>query len=176
MTLEFFTWNAAYIQKCIIVICISVHLMYVLLFCLLHNAVFWKIFNWRVIALHYRVSFCCPSTWSSIGIHMSPPSWTSLPPPTASRCFRLSQRTGFEFPVSCTCTGRLFHIQCCICFRVTVSVHPSLSFPYCAHKSVLYVCLSIAPLQIGSSVPSLKIPCICVNIQYLFFCGLLHSV
>ena len=81
MTLEFFTWNAAYIQKCIIVICISVHLMYVLLFCLLHNAVFWKIFNWRVIALHYRVSFCCPSTWSSIGIHMSPPSWTSLPSP-----------------------------------------------------------------------------------------------
>ena len=26
------------------------------------------------------------------------------------------------------------------------------SFPYCVHKSVLYVCISIAALQIGSSV------------------------
>ena len=34
------------------------------------------------------------------------------------------------------------------------SLHSStLSFPHCAHKSVLYVCVSIAALQIGSSVP-----------------------
>ena len=29
-----------------------------------------------------------------------------------------------------------------------LSNHPALSFPYCVHKSVLYVCLSFAALQI----------------------------
>ena len=35
--------------------------------------------------------------------------------------------------------------------------------------SLLYVCMSIPALQIGSSVPFFQIPYICVNIQYLFF-------
>ena len=48
-----------------------------------------------------------------------------------------------------------FHFQFqCICFHATVSIHPTLFFPCCAHKSVLYVCISIPALQIGSSVPS----------------------
>ena len=33
-------------------------------------------------------------------------------------------------------------------------IHPTLSFPDCTHKSVLYACICIAALQIGSSVPS----------------------
>ena len=46
-----------------------------------------------------------------------------------------------------------FHFQFqCICFHATVSIHPTLFFPCCAHKSVLYVCISIPALQIGSSV------------------------
>ena len=57
----------------------------------------------------------------------------------------------------------------------TLSVHPALSFPFCVHKSVLYVCVSIPALQIGSCVPFVQIPyihvcvCVCVNIWYLFF-------
>ena len=41
-----------------------------------------------------------------------------------------------------------FHFQC-ICFHATVSIHPTLFFPRCDHKSVLYVCISIPALQIG---------------------------
>ena len=37
---------------------------------------------------------------SATGIHMSPPSWTSLLPPTPSHPSRLSMSTGFELPAS----------------------------------------------------------------------------
>ena len=39
-------------------------------------------------------------------------------------------------------------------FPSTPSVFPTLSFPHCVHNSVLYICVSIATLQISSSVPS----------------------
>ena len=35
---------------------------------------------------------------TAIGIHMSPPSWTPLPPPSPLHPFRLSQSTSFGFP------------------------------------------------------------------------------
>ena len=41
-------------------------------------------------------------------------------------------------------------------------------------KNLLYVCVSIAALQIDLSVPSFLMPYICINIQYLSFW--LHSV
>ena len=37
---------------------------------------------------------------SAVGIHMSPPSWTYLPPPSPSHPSRLSQSTGFGIPMS----------------------------------------------------------------------------
>ena len=40
-----------------------------------------------------------------------------------------------------------------VCFQAALSIRPTLSFPDCVHKSVLHVCISIAVLQIGSSVP-----------------------
>ena len=33
------------------------------------------------------------------------------------------------------------------------SVCPTLSFPHCVYSSVLYICISIPSLQIGSSIP-----------------------
>ena len=47
----------------------------------------------------------------------------------------------------------------------------TLSFPYCVHKSVLYVCVSIAALQISSSVPSfwLHIYALMYNIYFSFW-------
>ena len=39
----------------------------------------------------------------------------------------------------------------------------------CAHKSVVYLCVSVCALQMRSSVPFFWILCICVNIWYLFF-------
>jgi len=46
-----------------------------------------------------------------------------------------------------------FNIQKWKCFNAPLSIRPTLSFPHCAHKSVLYVCVSVAALQIGSSIP-----------------------
>ena len=51
-----------------------------------------------------------------------------------------------------------YHQQC---LMVSVSLH--------LHKSVLYVFVSFGALQIGSSVLSFQIPCICVNMWYLLF-------
>ena len=50
-------------------------------------------------------------------------------------------------------TSYVFYIWWCICFHATLSVHPTVFFPCCVHKSVLYVCISIVALQTSSSVP-----------------------
>jgi len=55
-------------------------------------------------------------------------------------------------------TGYLFYMWECICFHATLSICLTLSFLPCpgrVHKSVLYVCICIAALQIGLSVPNL---------------------
>ena len=36
-----------------------------------------------------------------------------------------------------------------MCFRATLSIHPTLAFPPRVHKSVLYVCVSIAETGIS---------------------------
>ena len=53
---------------------------------------------------------------------------------------------------------------------------PNFPFPHCAHKSVLYICVSFAVLEIGSPVPCFWIPCVCVNMWYLFFSFWLTSL
>ena len=58
---------------------------------------------------------------------------------------------------------------------VLLSVFPTF-FPHCVRKSVLFVCISIAAFQIGSSVPSFWIPYTCVNIRYLSFSFWLTSL
>ena len=40
------------------------------------------IFTWLMIILQYWFDFCYTQHELAIGIHMSPPSWTFLPPPT----------------------------------------------------------------------------------------------
>ena len=42
----------------------------------------------------------------------------------------------------------------CTCFHAIFSIRPTLSFPHSVHKSVLYICVSLAALKIGSSGPS----------------------
>ena len=82
---------------------------------------------------------------SAVGIHMSPPSWASLPPPTPSHPSRLSQNTWLS-PLLHTANSHqlsvlhmgMFMFKCC---SLSLS-HPLL--PHCVHKSVLCVCVSIA--------------------------------
>ena len=108
---------------------------------------------------------------SAIGIHVSsllnlPPTSHSMPPS------RLLQGLGLS-SLGHTADSHWLPIlhMAVYMFPCTFSIHPTLSFlpPQCVHKSVLYVCISIAVLQIGSSLQSFYIPYICVNIQYLFF-------
>ena len=92
----------------------------------------------------------------AIGIHMSPPSWTSLPSPSPFHPSRLLQSPCLS-PLShiANSIGYLF-LHMVICFHVTLhSSHPLLPPPAHVHKSILYICDSLAALQIISSVPSL---------------------
>ena len=43
---------------------------------------FFIYFNWGIFGLWYCVGFCHTSTWVT-GMHIPPPSWTSLPPSTS---------------------------------------------------------------------------------------------
>ena len=51
------------------------------------------------------------------------------------------------------------------CYSLSSS-HPLL--PHCVHKFVLYICVSVPALQIGSSVPFFYILYICININICF--------
>ena len=46
---------------------------------------------------------------------------------------------------------------------------PTLSFPCCVHKPILYVCISMSAQEEGSSVASFWIPYACVTMQNLSF-------
>ena len=56
------------------------------------------LFNLRIIAL--QCLWISAIYQHESAISMSPPSWTSLPPPIASHLVRLSQSTGFELPAA----------------------------------------------------------------------------
>ena len=62
-------------------------------------------------------------------------------------CHSLLQRVIQQLP-----TIYLFHTWWCVYFSATLSIHPPLSCPHCVHKFILYVCVSVNALQIGSSV------------------------
>ena len=66
-------------------------------------------------------------------------------------------------------TSHSFYIWQCTYVNAALSLHPSFPFPLCVLKSILYVCVSIPALPLGSSVPFFQIPYMCVSIRYLFF-------
>ena len=56
-----------------------------------------------------------------MGIHMSPPSWTSLPSSTQSHASRLSQITRFELPASYNKFPLVIYFTC-LCFNGNVYI------------------------------------------------------
>ena len=63
----------------------------------------------------------------------------------------------------------LLYTQQCIYVNPNLPVHPTSPSLLGVHAFVLYIFVSVSALQIGSSVPVVQIPHICVNIRYLFF-------
>ena len=63
------------------------------------------------------------------------------------------QRVGHDWVTELNWTD-LFYIWWSVCFNTSLSSHPTLSFPHCDQKALLYVCVSFAALQMGSLVPS----------------------
>ena len=102
-------------------------------------------FNWRMIALQYCVGFCRTSTWISHRCAYVL-SLLSLPPishPILPR--RFSENTEFEvssvitqIPTGCITYGNVY-------VSVLLSVRLIMSFPYCVHRFVYYVCLHCCP-------------------------------
>ena len=96
------------------------------------------IFNWRIIALPCCVGFCPVSTWIShryTYVH----SLLNLPP-TPSNSSRLSQSTGLSSLHQTARSHWLSILHTVIhMFQGSLSIHPTLPFPYCVHKSVLRV-------------------------------------
>ena len=60
--------------------------------------------------------------------------------------------------------------------QCALSIRPTLCARHCVHKSILYTCFSVPPLQIDSWIQLSSIPYICVNRGYLFFSFCLNSV
>ena len=94
------------------------------------------------------------------------PSFLSLSPAPASRFSRSSQNT--ELSNLCYTAGVCLPMAVYIYVNAALSVRPTLSFPLCVRKSILYICVSTPVLQIGSSELLFQIP---VSV----FCGLLNS-
>ena len=83
---------------------------------------------------------------SAIGIHMSPPKQTSLPPhSTPLHCHRALDLSSLHHTANSHWLSILYLVS--IYFNATLPI-----CPHCVHKSVFYICVSIAVLQMGSSV------------------------
>ena len=113
---------------------------------------------------------------SAIGIHV--PSFLNLAPTsTPSYPSRLSQSNRLSSLCYEENSHKLPILQMVTCVSVLLtSVHPILSFPGCAYKSAVYVCISIPPQQIGSSVPFFCILQVCINKHLFSLSDFLHSI
>ena len=110
---------------------------------------FFLFFNWRIIVLQNLWFSVIHQEESAIGIPMPPPSKTSLPSPFSlypSACRRAPVWVSWalqQIPIGCFTHG-------IVNFYVTLSIHLpfSLLSSHLVHRSVLYICFSIATLKI----------------------------
>ena len=124
--------------------------------------------NWRTTALQCWVSFYCTTMWISCK-YAYIPSLSSLPPLPShpsrwSRSTELSSLCYTELLTRCVLhTWQWMHVG------TTPSVRPTLPPRLCPQVRCLHLCLFPVPQRFISTN-------VCVNIQYLFFSDLLHSV
>ena len=102
---------------------------------------------------------------SAICIHIFPACWTSFIPPTIPSLWVINVHQA-ELCAICY-LKQLFYTWQCIYVKPNPPVHPTLPFPCYAHVSVLYVCISVPALELGSFVPFFLILHTCINMRYL---------
>ena len=122
-------------------------------------------FNWRLITLQHCGCLCHTFTWIRHACtcvpHPEPPSHLSPHPvpqghPRAPALSTLSHALNLDWRSTSH-------------FNAILPNHPTLALSHRVQKSVLYICVSLAVSHIGSSLPSLWIPYICVNVLVFFF-------
>ena len=97
-------------------------------------------------------------------IHMPPPSRDPVPPGLSRASWAVQQLPASQPRHGCTCQHYRPH-----------RLQPLL--PFCGHMSILFICVSIPALQIGSSVLCFQIPHTCIHVQFSFsLSDLFHSV
>ena len=104
-------------------------------------------FVWRKIAFQCCVDFC-HTTWINHKCTYIP-SLLVVPP------LSVITEPRAELPVLLgkVPTGYLLYIWWCVYVNADPAIGSILSFPWFVLKSVLYICVCILALQIGSSVP-----------------------
>ena len=115
---------------------------------------------------------------SGINIQIAPPSWAFLPPPTSYPSLS-TQSTCLSSLLYIATSKSYFTHSSFIHVKQSYSLNSPYPFlPHCVHKSILYICISIPALQIGSHIKFLCIIyMICINMLFVFlFMNLLHSV
>ena len=123
-------------------------------FSALHNVPF-IYFNWRKINLQHCDDFCHILIWISHGFSCAPSilnPHSHLPPhPVPPGCHRILV-LGTLYHISNLHWLSVLHMVMCM-FNATLSNHPTLS-SHRVQKSILYVCVTFAALNVGSSVSS----------------------
>ena len=87
--------------------------------------------------------------------------------PPQSYPSRSSKSTEVSSPCYTPASHQRSISQLLVCVCHSLPIHPTLPFPLCVHTPLLYVCISVPALQIGSSALFCQIPYTYVNIQYL---------
>ena len=96
-------------------------------------------FNWRIIALQYSLVSTKHQHESAIGIHMSPPTWISLPPPSPPHPSRLLPSPSLSSLSQTTDSHWLsvLHMVGYVSMLLSPYNPPSPSLPSHVHESVL---------------------------------------
>ena len=127
--------------------------------------VFYLFFYCSITALHCCVTFCCTVKYIS-HMHTCIPSLLDLPP---TQAFHFAHpRSSQSTVLSCLCYIYSSYLAICVAhgsghmglslwlgWYFLNSFHPLLPHPSCVHTSILYICISVPTLHIGSPVPFL---------------------
>ena len=133
-------------------------------------------FYWRIIALQNFVLFCQTSTWiRHIGIHISPPFWTSLPSPSPSHPSRLIQSPCFLSHTVNSHWLSILHIVMSVSMLLFLYISPFPPLSSCPWVYSPHLFLHCCPVKFFSTI-FLDSLYMCVKIWYISFSFWLTSL